>query len=410
MIYTNIILIIILFIFIISYFLSIYNYKNQENLVKIIVSKQKNPVDNLKNLYNNLDYDNNGIPLGGFLVTMINTNIICKQYTTSGPCDKTCNTDLDIGDIDNLVTLIMNNLGTNCLSLNTTYFRSDLPPYAFGPLPKSNLLSQDLVIGIIIDVRKIWQYIACMYTLDSGSTYRYNKNEYDTGSFQLFERNDKIGWNNYLNSNKSKYLGFAGCGKISVNPKDSGLKSNANSFFVNDKDRNLNIPNQKTINHNFGLTDDNLPFSKFQWRDWIEKTKQINKLTNNETFLELECNDNNGYRENEVDLILPSAYPFNNQSPCTISKHFKKIWNDSVIGIFTNAKTNCSKKTNIADGCFSCNGNCCCNEEYHVDVVKKLVKIFNKNNNKNIHGYKLDTININDFNNVSKNLEISLIE
>lgn len=368
------------------------------------------PVQKLKKLYNNIDYDKYGIPKGGFLISMLNTNIICPNYTTAGInglCDKVCNSKFDIGDINNLLSLVSKGINTTCLSLDTTYFRKDLSPYAFGPLPKGYNNSQDFVIGIIIDINKIWEYIACMYTIDSGTVGRYNSDTQNTGSFKICEKNNEKCWTDYLNSINSKYLGFAGCGIMSQSDDVRGLHKSANSFFVN-RNRKFKVPDKKNI-IGFGFSNQNIPFSKFQWKEWIKNVKKVNKLTRNKDYIDSQCHNNNGYRENEVDIIVPSSLPFKNKPPCTTTDDFKKIWLDSIIGIFTNAKTNCSKRT--GSKCYRCdeNGMCCCNENYHINVVKKLVKNFNENNNKNINGFIIDTLNINNFSS-NTNLNISLID
>ena len=380
-------------------------------------SPSQDAVNNLKDLYNNIEYDKYGIPQGGFLVSMLNTYIICPKYSTAGPCDKICYPTLDIGDINKLMTITSDGInkkggaGTNCLSLDTTYFRSDLQPYAFGPLSAGSKPSQDFVIGIIIDVKKIWSYIACMFTVDSGSIARYNN--YTPGSspgkFKQCSNNDKKCWTDYLNSEDSKYLGFSGCGH-----SDYGLTSSANSFFVTDTNKFI-APNSNNIQF-FAFSDSNRPFSKFEWKDWVKSTKVVNKLTHNESFLEKQCfhnegQNNDGYRENEVDIIVPSnTSNFSKDPPCNVTEDFKKIWIDSILGIFTNAGTNCSQKNNIAKSCFRCDGACCCNEDYHVNVVKNLVNIFNKNNKKKINGFKFDTLSIYDIKNTSNKLNISLID
>lgn len=423
--------ILILLILIIIFILLIINsnYKSKNTVVPHLLL---DPVKNLKNLYNNIDYDKYGIPNGGFLVSMLNTYIICPNYKTAGPCDKVCSTTLDLGDIDNLMKITSQGInkkggaGTNCLSLDTTYFRNDLSPYAFGPLPNGTTPSQDFVIGIIIDVKKIWQYIACMYTIDSGSIARYNDNTQNIGSFKICNTNDKDCWTNYLNSNNSKYLGFAGCGNFDNKINNSkylsfsnyrkfnndiktlrGLNNAANNFFVNNKTRKFFVPTKQEIKNFAWDNNKNIQFSKFQWKEWIENTKKINKLTRNKEFIELQCKNNDGYRENEVDIIVPSKLPFMKNPPCNTTDEFKKIWKDSIIGIFTNAKTNCSTK--IGSSCYRCDGECCCNQNYHINVVKQLVKHFNKINNKNINGFIIDTLNINNFNS-NTNLNISLID
>lgn len=423
-----IILVLLLLLIITSIILSIYHILNPKKKPHTSPSP---PDKYLLDLYNDETYDNNNIPNGGFLISMLNTHIICHNYSTNGNpnCDVNCTTTLDIGDINNLMKIIGQGIynsstgkyeggaATNCLALDSTYFRSDLQPYAFGPLPYDDNPShtgqyQDTVIGIIIDVKKIWKYIACMYTLDSGSIARFNKNRDIDSNFKSCDNSDKQCWNDYLNNDASKYLGFAGCGLLSSNENLRGLKNSANSFFVNPPSRKFKVPNENDILNNpiFAFNNNkNIPFSRYQWKDWINATKQVNKLTRTTRFIELQCNNGDGYRENEVDIIVPSnTNNFKIDSPCNVTEDFKKIWIDSIIGIFTNAKTNCSKST-TSISCLKCSGLCCCNEDYHINVVKQLVNTFNNNNKKKIHGFKLDTLNIDNLNPKNNNLNISLI-
>ena len=232
--------------------------------------------------------------------------------------------------------------------------------------------SQDFVIGIIIDVKKIWQYIACMYTIDSGSIARYNDALITTSKFKICEQTDKPCWTDYLNNDDSKYLGYAGCGRIDSIANNRGLKGPANNFFINKN--NKFIPPTKDEIYTFAFDNNkNLPFSKFKWKDWIKNVKIVSKLSRNKKFIDLQCNGNDGYRENEVDIIVPTKNISQNP-PCKTIDEFKKVWKNSILGIFTNAKTNCSKKT--GDKCYQCSGACCCNENYHINVVKRISRNF----------------------------------
>ena len=121
-----------------------------------------------------------------------------------------------------------------------------------------------------------------MYTLDAGTIARYNKYKDIGSNFKTCYNSDKQCWNDYLNSDASKYLGFAGCGHLAADDNLRGLKNSANSFFVNPPSRQFKVPNINNIlkdNPIFAFNNnENIPFSRYQWRNWINATKQVNKL------------------------------------------------------------------------------------------------------------------------------------
>lgn len=404
-------------------------------IIGIIVGVNTNKTKDLNKLYNDLSYNKKNVPNGGFLISMLGTTDICSDYVSGvdqGNCAEPCNVTLDIGDISKLLEKVRDDgTGTNCFALDTTYFRSDLPPYAFGPYPGNP--PTDLMIGIIIDHRVLWNYIACMYIIDSGSIARYNTWNFqgDNGKWKYCDNQEC--WDKYLKNKDSKYLAFAGCGHIH-GAGQQGLTDSASTFFANPPTREIRIPMSSDLTNKYwAISDNNFPYSRYNWREWVENIKLIYPLTQTPEFINQQCTTNpgDGYRENEVDIIVPQASTPKNCSKhnyksdciryncdwagtytqgtcydyCKADPEFEKIWQNAILGVFTNASTNCSSKQ--AEGCFKCQKKiCCCTEEYAKNLVKQLVDNFNKKYNKNIKGYTMNTVGITDFNNTNHKLNI----
>jgi hypothetical protein len=109
---------------------------------------------------------------------MIDTPTLCPEYVYSGTEKSHCleniseclsKSILDITNITTLLDKLRKSASTSCYAVDTTYFRSDLPNYVFGPFPGG-----DINIGLILDLDKLWNYVACMFSIDSGSVSRYN--------------------------------------------------------------------------------------------------------------------------------------------------------------------------------------------------------------------------------------------
>ena len=383
-----------------------------------------NPTKLIETKYSDLSYSPNGMPRGGILLSMIDTKTICPNYKwKSDNCLKDvydCGDLLDISDINNLLTRVRKGAGTNCYSLDTTYFRSDLPNYVFGPYE-----GLDMTIGIILDLQKLWDYVACMFPIDSGSIARYNctcKNENKCNDTNCTNKyglcNPTInpewigkgekGWNKYLHKPSSRDLAMAGCGRTGLSGQ-CGLQTPASEWILHNQDeasehtRNVlnTLTSESIIRSDWASTNFNRPYSKYNWKSWVELTKSLYKLADNKKFTNLQAHHDDGYRENEVDIIIPNKNR-DPKDPCRVLEEFKKVWMDCVLGVFTNAKTNCSNvKTIASDTTYGCNSpNCCCGEDLSIQIVKKLVSNFNKKlptNKKPIEGYTLNTINIVNF-------------
>ncbi len=372
----------------------------------------------IKSMYNDMSYNDDGIPNGGILVSMLDTTILCPNYQwQSKKCLKDisqCGAMLDISDINSVQTRVRDTFSTNCYSIDTSYLRADMPNYVFGPYEGG-----DMTIGIIIDIHKIWDYIACMFPIDSASISRYNCTCKEQNNCSKSNCTTKYGsctpdikpeqwigkgadgWNKYLQTDSSKDIAMAGCGKIGFAPT-CGLTGPASDWIVHTDDDARSHINKKVTQQdiltNWVFTDKNKPFSKYQWKSWVAMAKKIYQLADTYKFTELQNKGFDGYRENEVDIIVPNKNR-DPTDPCMVTDEFKKVWMDSILGVFTNAKTNCSNVENIAtDPTYGCNSpDCCCGVDISVQIVQKIVSDFNKKlppGREPIHGYKLDTINI----------------
>ena len=397
-------------------------------LLIFVISRGLRP-KSITDKYNDTSYDSTGMPNGGILITMLDTTILYPNYAYKS--NKCLNGDpkgiSDITDISSLLDrLVKSGAGTNCYALDTTYFRTDLPNYVFGPYPGA-----DMNIGIILDTQKLWNYIACMFPIDSGSIARYNCTCQGTPcdeSCTVVSGSptpdvtaswiDKDGnstpkaWNDYLATRESSKLAMAGCGKIQLEGNVCGLQKQANSFIVNtdaaakaQTNKTKTTVDSNVLLNNWVFGNDNLPYSKYQWKYWVESVKYLYHIADNMAFTELQKgNKGNGYRENEVDIIVPNEHRnCNGTDPCKVTQEFQQVWLDSILGVFTNAKTNCSNNPDIAkDAIYGCSTpDCCCSEDMSKKIVQQIVKNFNKNlapGRAPIKGYTLETLNIVNFN------------
>ena len=377
-------------------------------LVYYIIKPPPISLNQIQERYYDTTYNSDGMPNGGFLITMLSNQTVCPNY--EGKSDKCihdikeCGELLDISDINNLLNILhTNGTATSCYALDTTYFRTDLPNYVFGPYP-----GLDMTIGLILDLPKLWEYIACMFSIDSGSIARYNtcdtNNDCAPTIIPEWIGKGQKGWNDYLKTNPSRDLAMAGCGKI--NPR--GLQESAHNFFINtDSDAQLNNKNiifnvtQDYLFNNWVFSMYNRPYSKYQWKYWIEATQYLYSKTNLKSFTDLQAKNDDGYRENEVDIIIPNK-PRKDSDKCDISDKFREIWSECIIGVFSNAKTNCSNTNLVKNSYFGCNDSkCCCSPEFSEKLAKSLVDKFNTKlppGKKPIKAYTIDTLNIMNFN------------
>ncbi len=85
----------------------------------------------IKSMYNDMSYNDDGIPNGGILVSMLDTTILCPNYQwQSKKCLKDisqCGAMLDISDINSVQTRVRDTFSTNCYSIDTSYLRADMP-------------------------------------------------------------------------------------------------------------------------------------------------------------------------------------------------------------------------------------------------------------------------------------------
>ena len=396
-------------------------------IIIIIVKINKNynggGGNEIENKYYDTTYALNGMPNGGFLVTILNNQTICPNYNwKSNNCIKNstqCGELLDISDISNILsTLHTNGTGTSCYSIDTTYFRTDLPNYVFGPYK-----GLDMTIGLILDLPKLWEYIACMFPIDSGSISRYNctcSNSGKCGNKNCENKNGSCsptinpewigkgqnGWNEYLNKPQSQDLAMAGCGKMTP---VCGLQEKAGNFILhNDSDAKIHNKNvifkttSQTLLKNWAWGSGNLPYSKYQWKEWIDATKYLYDKANFKNFVNLQqSSSGDGYRENEVDIIVPNK-PRADSEPCKVIDEFNKVWQDCIIGVFSNGKTSCSNTDIVSKSIFGCNSKtCCCSAELSSNLAKSIADNFNKklpSGKKPIKAYNIDTLNIMNFN------------
>ena len=457
--------------------------------------------------FNNLNYDDDGAPQGGFLISMLPMSNICEKYkwtTETNECASvdTCGKILNVADINVWLTTILPG-GTNCYNIATTYWRKDFPQYVFGPYK-----GDDMTIGVLLNVTTIFDYIAGMYPMDSGTIARYNnfcsKTLVDNPPFQdccdCLQRPDtvcypdidpsefitsdkskrKSKWHNWLATSSSNALGMGGIGKLASSGIDTGglfgLQSADQWLAVTPeaastqlaKIKNLRpealeapnelngsyIPNWSRYGRSFTVSNSNVPFDKYNWVLWAKAVKICYENAEKDRLDYVDSQDLgfDGYRENEVDLIVPNKSrkcSETSQGPCEVQDAFKKVFINSIMGIISVAEDNCSNSTvNAAQGpggvgcvdgtdncqskpserqsikdstnanpvtclknknnCFDRSGTywctvsnknpkvkCCCSQEFSENLVKKMVDEFNNSSlrieagARKIHGYKV---------------------
>ena len=260
-----------------------------------------------------------------------------------------CGNVLNVSDIDEWLTTILGG-GTNCYNIATTYWRRDFPQYVFGPY-KGN----DMVIGVLLDVTKIFDYIAGLYPMDSGTIARYNNAcsgnivdgsnaftdccncekwyapdqacypDINPSNWVTPDKNlRKQKWRKWLSTKDSTVLGMAGIGKNNVSNYESGLYGlqGADQWLnvtQSDADAQLNIISNlrpeaieaETLTRKgreFTVGNDNRPFDKYNWATWAKAVKILynNAEEDRLNYVDSQNLGFDGYRENEVDLIIPN--------------------------------------------------------------------------------------------------------
>lgn len=308
---------------------------------------------------------------GGLLVTTFNVQFI--------NCDT--NNVPDLSDIETIIQLYNKPSLISKNAVDLTYFRNDLRREVFGSLISKNDFSQNkslsFQIGLLLNVKKLFPYIACMYPLDSGSIARYG----DTGGYadSITDNDITQDYNNLLQSKKGIGLTQAGCGIYNTKMVD---EPDMESIMITNKNEIQPIPTVPQIYSGWSYTEQKA-FSRNLWNDWIEYIKKLEKPLKKigKNFLKLQLNDKNGHRENEVDIFVPSD--------TTI---FSRVWKESVMGVFTNdiCTSDVMKKLK---GKIYTNPNDCCSYSKNRELVKALVLKINQNNQNSVGGYFIKTIN-----------------
>lgn len=367
------------------------------------------------NLYNDLSYSNindEELPNGGLLVSMITNNYACgsnsdgvsgRDYHSIIPQndknksenDKLCvSIDecklVDFKDIGKLLSDTANENQTSCYALDTTYMRTDFPSLLFGPLIENDTLL-DMNIGLIFDIRKLRQYIGCMSIIDSGSVGRYNREEsksYKKGTYiptisqgdilktTITDNEIKNKYSQLLNSDKGRGLAQAGCG-LQTDFQGSGLSGifndevlptgavnkfkGANKVIVDKYNKKISPfkTHNELIYGQWGIN--SLPLKRSSWKYFInlikDKVALIKKYKNSRLWQKVMKLNNSGtyvnkYFENEVDIFIPNKLSTGGDSNCQPTDEFKEIWKDCIIGIFTNNR--CLSDVNNNKPCNNC--------------------------------------------------------
>jgi len=213
--------------------------------------------EDILSLYNNsTSFDNEGLPNGGLLVSLISNSyasgvtidldIPNADYPKQG---KQCynENDLNVPNLINLNKLLQDTAkenNTTCFALDTTYISFDSPGILFGPLMGSSYTETGQVlnmsIGFILDVNKIKKYIGCMQIADIGSVGRINTVKNNI----YLQTKDLENYNELIRSNKGKGLGDCGCG-LMINAQ----YGNGRGGIFNDPPYREKFNNNENINY-----------------------------------------------------------------------------------------------------------------------------------------------------------------
>ena len=194
-------------------------------LTTIYMIKQKSIIkaDIIHN-FNDTSFDENNLPNGGLLISMIANDYACKidnftDYPKSKKChDKNDIKDKNVADLKDINKLLQDTKVenyTSCNSIDATYTRTDVPVMLFGPVLGGSMTEPiNMSIGLILDVNKLKKYTGCMYLSDSGSTGRYNFSRSDGTVIPAnnISDDDLDDYNKLILSPKGAELSAAGCG------------------------------------------------------------------------------------------------------------------------------------------------------------------------------------------------------
>ena len=247
------IIIIILIILVISLIFSIIHISNSKhksgtNYGPSPIIKQSITKDDILNLYNDTSFNDEDLPNGGLLISMISNGYALGGDIKDYPGNKKCYSIEDIiydniPDFNDITKLLYDTAmenSTNCTSLDTTYIRYDAPGILFGPVLNNNNLIINMSIGLILDINKLKKYIGCLFISDSGSDGRYNTKD---NFGERLNDDDFDDYNKLIRSKKGQELANCGCGLSYgvYSPTTSGIY---NGIFG----KPLPKPNNKYLN------------------------------------------------------------------------------------------------------------------------------------------------------------------
>lgn len=362
----------------------------------------------------------------------------------------------DITNVEELLNYNLTDAGTSCFALDTTYLNKNLPPVLFGPYltdgtVSNNGIGESFPIGFLLDFDNLKKngYLACGYTFDAGSIGRtppdgvifglYNQKTADKCLDEALKITDDdlikgklyVGDKGKVNKKNCPASVMAGCLNFdsTYTPADkvpdlNNLSTNVIQNCKDIKNEKCLTPNafsDKTINPYFEFNDKG--FGNF--KNYAKKIqnilgKQSRSLWNEDNILNFYNNhsDNtaypdywayqigsdvyynnyqigwgsDGYKETEVDLFIPQKQGTDIKIRCQPTEKFKKVWKESILGIFTNNICYQDVKYNNAAQYFPEAGGHCCTTDFNKGLVKRLVDKFNNENDKKINGYVIETI------------------
>ena len=329
----------------------------------------------------------------GLLVMMTPLSAWVTSYSPTGPCH--LQSDVlsfrDATDLQAVLNISKRTAATSCYAIATTLIHNTLPVLVFGPTD----FPGDFPIGLILDVRHLSDYIACMAPVDSGSIVRYDEPESIAHAAEITPMDMRQRYGDLLEDCKSSGacgLSAAGCGKSGG---VGGVKGIGYSFH---EPNDTFFPPARCFPYNWTCSSEPNSmrlYSREAWQEFKETAVETSRrLTRQKRGIarkapsrdsdipalsESACGDywdyqwedpsGNGYHENEVNLFIPSRSSEDSRS-CAPHPDVQEAWRKSVVGVFTNSM--CAREMRIRNLEYSTE--ICCTSAFCKRVAKGVAR------------------------------------
>ena len=378
------------------------------------------------------------------------TDVNCKCIDAS-QC-----TLFNINNIEELLNYNLTDAGTSCFACDTTYLNKNLPPQLFGPYLETengsyNGLGESFPIGFLLDFDNLMKngYIACGYAFDAGSIGRtppeaVKDNIYSAATAnkcinEALKITDEdllagklyVGNKGKISKNNCPASVMAGCLNYDATYSPSNKIPNLNNLSSYVIQNCKDIPSEKCLTQ-YAFSDKSInPFYELNdkgFQNFKKHAEQIQSILGKQSRTTWDENkiknfydtfnpdtsfpdywayqipsdikidnksigwDKDGYKETEIDLFIPQKKGTDIKIKCQPTEKFKKVWKESILGVFTNNICYQDVKYNNARNFNPPVNNHCCSNKFNNELVKKLVDKFNNDSKHKINGYIIETI------------------